>query len=298
MSYYHCIITRFSYRFKKDDPIDGLLASDRLDHRVNIFSKYCHKNICSQNSPNFYWIIIVDPLLPIKYHEELNDLINNHYESKDYEKKGPRRIWLHTWNWDSNKLENIDWILGYLQTLNDYHCPKYLITTRLDDDDCLNIKFIKKCQEDLLASVNSNNESQRSFKYISYSTGYQHYVSKGILKASHSPMIALGLSLICNVENYPICVYLGNHTRIPYYLQDPSKHKKLFELYQKNNDWPVKIKQFKDRLSVNRNEIMYMRTVHGFNLQNNLKKYSSKEYKGKHSPLVIKKVKILFNIDL
>jgi Putative rhamnosyl transferase len=260
----HVIITRFSYRFRKDDLVDKLLNPARLDHRIDIFKQYCFPSIINQNIGNFYWILIVDPLLPVKYRQKLQELIDNH--KKTSLNKGPRDIWLHNWDWDINKLENIDWILNYFDNK-----PKYLITTRLDDDDALSYDFIKMVQHNLKL------DDTVPFKYFSYSIGWHFYTNRNVLKQSRNPMIALGLSLITDINKYPICVYLGNHTRIPRYLKTPDSHSKLFALYKRNGDLPTSIQQVQKRLCVVKmGEPMWLRTIHGFNLQPNLKQHNKR----------------------
>jgi hypothetical protein len=276
MSFLHVILTRFSFRFKPTDPTDKLLATDRLDERIAMFEKFCYSSITNQTSRDFYWIIIIDPLLPEKYVEILNNLILRHKSSEKYPTHGPREIWLNKWDWQidgqpvstGHKLGRIDWILEYFKGLG-MAVPKYMITTRLDDDDCLVDTYISLAQADLKKTPING------FRYISFSVGYQHYINKKFLRKYKLPMIALGLTLITDINKYPMCVYLGCHTHIHGYLRDPKKHPDLYKMYLKNKEYPsstiLQRKQINDRLRIVRNGgPVWVRNVHDFNLQKNI----------------------------
>lgn len=261
----HCIITRFSYRFSKDDPIDPLLSEERLNHRLKIFMKYCWPSIINQTSNNFYWIIIIDPLLPDKYKLYLINLIKEFYRSADYNKLGPRQIILHMWDWDKDKLEQIDWILNYFDSQS---IPKYLITTRLDDDDALAKTLVKQIQSNL----SNKHEKITDFLYLSYCYGYYYYSNSHNLKAIKKPLIALGLSLITHIKKWPMCVYLGSHTKIPIYLQTCEKNKYFNELCIKNKQQFDMTSTRLKIIKTNNASPCWVRTIHGYNLQENLKK--------------------------
>jgi hypothetical protein len=265
-------VTRFSFRFRPDDPVDKLLSDARLDERIRLFEKFCYSSIINQTNKKFYWILIIDPLLSQKYVDQLNQLINKHKNSLQYATKGPREIWLHTWDWNEStgiKLGKLDWILSYFPD-SEVKTTKYMITTRLDDDDCLVNNFI-----DLVNKQLNKKPYVKGFRYISFSVGYQHYVKQQSLRFHKLPMIALGLTLITELNKYPMCVYLGCHTHILGYLKDPSKHAQMLALYQRNKDYsknPAIIrKQFQERITVIRiGSAVWIRNVHDFNLQKNI----------------------------
>lgn len=301
MSYFHCIITRFSFRFKPDDPIDKLLSTERLDERIKMFEKYCYASIVNQTGKYFCWIIIIDPLLPNEYKQALQDLIDAHKNSENYDTKGPRDIWLHTWDWDVStgfRLGEIDWILEYyrrrdIEAGKEWVRPKYLVTTRLDDDDCLVNTFINLVRTEI-------QKRPKGFRYISFSVGYQHYISKKALRKNRVPMIALGLTLIAEIDKYPMCVYLGCHTHIPRYLKDPDKHPQMKKHYLRNKDYPnsiaIKKKQVQERLHVVRTGgPVWVRNVHDFNLQKNIGRSNGKSQNFEN---VKKEMKTRFNVDL
>lgn len=290
-------MTRFSFRFKQDDPVDKLLSDERLDERIRLFEKFCYASITNQNNKNFYWILIIDPLLSQKYIDRLSDLINKHKKSLHYANKGPREIWLHTWNWEEStgiKLGKVDWILSYFDS-EIVKKTKYMITTRLDDDDCLVNNFI-----DLVNKQLNKKPYIKGFRYISFSVGYQHYVKRQALRLHKLPMIALGLTLITELNKYPMCVYLGCHTHIIGYIKDPTKHKQMLELYERNKDYSknpnVLRNQLQERLTVIRTGgPIWVRNVHDFNLQKNIgRNVTTKQDIGKNKIILKEK----FNVNI
>lgn len=289
MSYSHCIITRFSFRFRKDDPHLPLLSEERMEERLRIFEHYCFPSIIHQTNPNFYWILIIDPLLPDKYREALERLIHDFKNSDLYQTHGPREIWIHIWDWD-NKLGQIDWILPYFEkywikmqklSLNgeamenvdlNWIPPKYLVTTRLDDDDSLVFNFT-----DIVKSQLTRTPKVKDFRYLSFCVGYYYYSNNKTLRMTKSPMIALGLTLITVIDKYPLCVYLGSHTKIPNFIKKPELNKIMNQYHQKNRDGPITRTKVMDRLYVIRSgPPIYVRNVHDFNLQKNITRHRIK----------------------
>jgi len=317
----HVIVTRFSFRFRETDPKLPLLSNQRLDERIRIFKNFCFSSMIGQKNPNFDWILIIDPELPEEYRIKLEEIFDEFKKSSAYPNRGPRNIWLHPWNWEKYNLQEIDWIIPYLckqttnrshhdalyqttnrshhdalyQTTNTYSKilnATYLVTTRLDDDDCLS--------EDFINMVNSHlrkNHPIDGFCYLSFCNGYQYQVEPKILKRVRNPLIALGLTLIANIDKYPICVYLGSHTQIGNYLRNPKLHPRMLELYTKNKDLPVTHRQQTHRLNIIRStKPAFVRNVHGFNLQKNIRRFQSQP--PKYFELIQKTLKNDFHVTI
>src|SRR4051812_42823971 len=90
----HFLLTRFSYRpvlqrsafpgwMSTDDPLDP----DRLETRFQLFTMFCLPSVLQQTNKNFWWLIIVDPVLPTRYRERLKELCRAHAQTRliDYE---------------------------------------------------------------------------------------------------------------------------------------------------------------------------------------------------------------------
>jgi hypothetical protein len=261
IEYSHFIITRFSFRFKKTDPVGDLFKDDRMNRRFDLFEAFCFPSIIKQSNPNFYWIIITDLLLPNKYMNKLNYLIAKFYNSDDYKTHGPRQIFVHKWNYQYTMSDPL-WINNQVLPI----ITKYLITTRFDDDDSLSNQFIQLIADELSTPING-------FRLISYQHGYYWYphpnLEYGLYKPSIRPFIAIGLSMIVEYSKYPITIYFGNHTKLAYFIKNPEDHKLIKKLYTINNDY-VDDNNYPDRVNlVKISSPIYIRTVHDYNLQKN-----------------------------
>jgi len=133
----HFIIIRFSTilksrpEFKKNIPI--LFTDERLKLRFELFENFCLKGIINQTVITFKVIIIYDPKLPEYWKNKLIELI------KPY-----KYIILHKWNINDILSSNM-WLNQYISIKK-----KYLITTRLDDDDIINKNINKYVIEFIL----------------------------------------------------------------------------------------------------------------------------------------------------
>jgi len=246
----HYIITRFSVQmgpgFQKNS--QNLFESDRLETRFLIFETFCLPSVIGQTSKNFNWLILIDRDLPTLYLGRLQNLLN------DYE-----NIHLVTYDhaMDLKKLDFIEDIVGKIRS-------KYVITSRLDDDDALRSTFVEKIQQDFATLKNND------ILYLSYPSGY-HWKpdptkEQGLFSRTYYECIALGLSMMTVKEKYPLTCF-RHHRKIVATLEE-DKHNSTSTLSQyaaacgddiSNWDMESKLKivETKDR--------MYLRTIHGEN---------------------------------
>lgn len=274
VDYTHIIISRFSYRFRKGDPIGNLFDKKRMERRFDLFESFCYPSITKQTNPNFYWILIVDMDLPNKYLDRLNYLIAKFYESEHYSTRGPRQIFVHKWTYQY-PLSNPDFFKDYIPVKT-----KFLVTTRFDDDDSL-------CKDFIQMIAHQTHKEIDGFKLISYPQGYYWYahpnLSYGMYKTSNRPYIAIGLTLITEYEKYPLTVYFGNHTKLHQYIRKYEDHRILRELCHKNGE-VITEQNYPNKVNlVKKSEPVYIRTVHDHNLQLSEKN----RYNGKRNPLKV-----------
>ena len=118
----HILITRFSYRGNNLNIKKGQnpLNPENLEHRFNLFEIACLPSILNQKNQDFTWILIVDPELPANYRRRLQKLISPKTES-----------YLVNFSPDLN-IYKLSWLKPWIRELT-----KYVITTKLDDDDML-----------------------------------------------------------------------------------------------------------------------------------------------------------------
>jgi hypothetical protein len=296
ITYSHFIVTRFSFRFKKDDPIGNLFNDKRMSRRFDLFEAFCFPSIIKQMNPNFYWIIITDLLIPNKYINKLNYMIAKFYNSEDYKMRGPRQIFIHKWNYKYT-MSNPLWINEYVLPIS----TKYLITTRFDDDDSLSSNFTQLVADEL------SNTHIKGFLLLSYQQGYYWYphpnLEYGLYKSSTRPYIAIGLTLIVEYDKYPLTIYFGNHTRLTHFIKNPDDHKLLKKLYMINND-SIDDNNYQDRVHlIKKSAPIYIRTVHDHNLQKTeknkfLKHNTSKLSNNDHSSISTIHRSIIKNFSL
>jgi len=259
MNYTHIIITRFSYRFKKDLPVDTLFSEKRMKCRFKLFETFCFPSIIAQKQTNFSWVLIIDPELPLIYKNRLQKMINRFYQSSDYLTHGPRKIICTPWNYE-NHLSGLNWLHNLDLGISG---KKWLITTRLDDDDSLCCQFTQIMYDQL------QKQKIQGFLLISYELGHYWYPCQdtphGVFKTKNQPYIALGLTLITEVNKYPFTIYFGNHTKLVQYIRHYQDHKLLKKLCDANNE-PIKNAQNKYTL-IRRTKPIYIRTIHDQNLE-------------------------------
>ncbi len=246
----HYIITRFSinvgHGFQHDS--SNLFNKDRLDIRFLMFETFCLPSVLGQTSQNFNWIILIDKDLPNKYKKRLQNLI-----------KGHSNIFLVKYNKQIN-LNELKFIKDNVKNIK----SNIVITTRLDDDDCLHTRFVEKLQKKF--------QSTDDFLYISHPKGLHwrpdKLNDKGCFSETYYESIALGLSVITNIKKYPITVFFArDHTKIIKYLKEDqlNQKSKLYKMATKCGDnigsWDMNSKL---RIVKTKN-YMYLRTIHGTN---------------------------------
>tara|TARA_R110002095_G_scaffold58372_1_gene50048 strand:- start:193 stop:1008 length:816 start_codon:yes stop_codon:yes gene_type:complete len=130
----HYLLTRFNLTFKewKTSKNGELVLTDKwLKNRFELFENYCLPSVKNQTYQDFTWCVFFDIKTPVKYRDKIKII------SKNYSNFKPIFI-------DGNEnLEKsfIDYINNDLSK-ND----KYVITTRLDNDDLIHKDFIKTIQ--------------------------------------------------------------------------------------------------------------------------------------------------------
>ncbi len=149
----HFILTRFNIRWSKDaDP-----PSDKwLKHRFNLFDKYCYPSVRNQTNQDFRWLVFFDSSTPKKYRGKI----------KKYSKW---KNFIPCFVSSSS--------LDFKERINSSIDPdtKYIITTRLDNDDAVAKNFIEVIHRQFKG---------QNFEFINIIYGYVLYKRK-LYKRSH-----------------------------------------------------------------------------------------------------------------
>ena len=146
--FYHFLITRFNLKNPGWDVTknnETLLDENWMDERLELFSNFCYPSVINQSNKNFKWLLFFDNSTSEKYRNKIDQILNNH----------PLIIPFYI-----DGMPNFQTaILNYIaKNAND---KDYLITSRIDNDDCIHKDFINEIQkqfnkQDFLAIDNIN----------------------------------------------------------------------------------------------------------------------------------------------
>ena len=166
----HFILTRFNLLlWNRDKEGHKVRTTKWLEHRFQLFEKYCLPSIANQTCKNFNWIALFDNSTPERYKERIVDLQskcsqlipvfvepeNGRYFAEIFRKEVVKRLYL---NDNLNKGGRV-------------------LTTYLDNDDAMNVRFV----EDLQKRVGSLHDRT----YIYYTDGYQFFTDYQYLMRIH-----------------------------------------------------------------------------------------------------------------
>jgi len=134
-SFEHFVITRFNIR-----QFSNVINSDNESwvlwtrKRFAIFQEYCLPSILNQSTKNFKWLIYFDVDTPVEFEEQILKLQQYDFIEVCY----------------ANKYENFQ--LNYMKDirLKTSHDTLWVITSRLDNDDCLHHRAIERIQKEFI----------------------------------------------------------------------------------------------------------------------------------------------------
>lgn len=157
----HFILTRFNLLLWNKDKEGGKVRTTKwLEHRFSLFEKYCLPSILSQTCQDFEWIVLFDSMTPEKFMSKI----------AEYEKRCPQLKPVFVEPERGRFFADIfrDEIV---KRLNENHNEneKRVLTTYLDNDDALNVRFV----EDLQRRVQKLSDET----FIYYDEGYQFYTN-------------------------------------------------------------------------------------------------------------------------
>jgi len=188
MNYSHFIITQFNLRnFPKSNNNDYENWLIWTRDRIKLFKEYCLPSILNQSCKAFNWLLFFDTDTPEEFNEFLNELSSysfiNICHCKGIE----------------------DFNANYIQEVKKRGeiSIKWIITTRIDNDDCLNRDAIKIIQ---------NNFVERHKFLISLASGYILNTDDRTLSHYYYPMSPF-LSLIEAYDNKIKGVFERGHTK-------------------------------------------------------------------------------------
>lgn len=188
MEYLHLIITQFNLRrnyLSGDAGYDEWLEWTR--NRVGLFRVYCLPSVLNQSCVDFKWLIFFDSDTPEEFREFINYLASNDMIEICY----------------SRGLEDFNASYATEVRKRIGKATKWVITTRLDNDDCLH--------RDAIMSVKDNIIPKHRY-LISLASGYVLNIHEKTLSHYFYPMSPF-LSLVEDVDKEVEGVYFKGHTK-------------------------------------------------------------------------------------
>jgi len=145
-NYSHFIITRFNLNLYAQDKHDLPTRTDRwLEHRFEVFERYCLPSVAAQTSGNFTWLCLFDAATPESCRRRI----------EGYKARCPQfEAVYYTAAQAANLTENLrTTIAAYVSCdrkgRKSPPPPKLLITTNLDNDDAFSSDVVELLQREL-----------------------------------------------------------------------------------------------------------------------------------------------------
>lgn len=143
-NYSHFIITRFNLNLYAQDKHDLPTRTDRwLEHRFEVFERYCLPSVAAQTSGNFTWLCLFDAATPESCRRRI----------EGYKARCPQfEAVYYTAAQAANLTENLrTTIAAYVSCDRKGRTPppKLLITTNLDNDDAFSSDVVELLQREL-----------------------------------------------------------------------------------------------------------------------------------------------------
>ncbi len=149
----HFILTRFNLRIWRQDKEGHLVRTiEWLEHRFLLFEQYCLPSIKNQTCKNFEWIVLFDNNTP----EQFKDKIGN------YQKDCPQFVPIYVEPERGRFFARV----FREEVLKRLHA-KRVITSYLDNDDALNLRFVEDLQKRM--------SDFEVGTFLFYTDGYQYY---------------------------------------------------------------------------------------------------------------------------
>lgn len=188
MNYSHFIITQFNLRnFPQSNNNDYESWLKWTRNRIELFREYCLPSIINQSCKTFNWLLYFDTDTPEEFNAFVNELRS--YSFIDiYYCKGIEDF-------------NVNYIMEVKKRIE--RSIKWIVTTRIDNDDCLHRDAIKIIQESFV---------ERNKFLISLASGYMLNITDRTLSHYYYPMSPF-ISLIEANDNEIKGVFEKGHTK-------------------------------------------------------------------------------------
>lgn len=184
----HYLITRFNLKNPKWDVTknnETLLTDEWLEHRLWLFENFCLPSVTAQTSTNFTWLIYFDVTTPPAYRSRIENLIEGHKNIRLYYIEGMPAFYPE---------------IQKLITAETKGQP-YLITSRIDNDDCIHKDFIAEVQKQF---------NKQDYRAIDVIKGYSLQIKPVVMLGKKEHIFNPFISLIEKNES-PKTVWFNDH---------------------------------------------------------------------------------------
>lgn len=185
----HYLITRFNLKNPKWDVTknnDALLTDEWMENRIDLFENFCYPSVKNQSNKNFEWLLFLDSTTSEKFRIRLEQIT---LETKFI------------------KIFYIDGMSKFNSSIKEYiklHSNQpYLITSRVDNDDCVHKNYINEIQ---------NCFESQEYLAIDILKGFTLQIEPKILLGKKEHIFNPFISLIEKNQN-PKTVWSNDHTQ-------------------------------------------------------------------------------------
>lgn len=163
------ILTRFNILLWREDKEGNKVRTTKwLEHRFLLFEKYCLQSIKNQTCQGFEWIVLFDSTTPERYKEKI----------ATYQKDCPQLIPVFVEPEKGRYFAEI-FRKQIVKRLCSNENEKRVLTTYLDNDDALNVRFVEDLQKRALTAKDGT--------FFYYDNGYQYYTEDQFLLQINYP---------------------------------------------------------------------------------------------------------------
>lgn len=163
--YQHFILTRFNLLlWNKAKDGRKVRTTKWLEHRFALFEKFCLPSIKSQTCQDFDWIVLFDSMTPELFKTRI----------AEFQMSCPQLIPVYVEPKDGRFFAEI-----FRAEMIKRLCAKRVVSTYLDNDDALNVRFVEDLQQRVMTVDDGT--------FINYNDGYQYYEEDKYLMRIHYP---------------------------------------------------------------------------------------------------------------
>ena len=145
----HFLITRFNLKNPKWSVTKNnelLLTKEWMDERLDLFENFCLPSVAAQTEKNFKWLLFLDVSTAKEHQERMLEISKKHSFIQLF------------------YIDGMPNLIGSIKNYIKENCSTpYVITSRIDNDDCISINFIKEVQ---------NQFNQQAYLALDFISGY------------------------------------------------------------------------------------------------------------------------------